>query len=63
MAGADAGKLDAYVSLTTTVQTIKTPANATFTVYLFTNMYAKNTAWEKTRPRDHGQRPPINDSK
>ena len=63
MAGADAGELDTYVILTTTVQTIKTQTNATSTVYLFTDMYAKNTIWEKTRPKDHGQRPPINDSK
>ena len=31
-------ELETYASLTITVQTIKTPANATFTVYLFTNM-------------------------
>jgi len=48
-----------YMILTITVQTTKTPVNATFTVYLFTTMYAKNTAWAKVRPRYHGQHPLV----
>lgn len=38
---------------------MKIPENTTFTVYLFTTMYAKNTAWDKMRPIDHDQLPQI----
>lgn len=54
--------LNTYVILTTAVQTMKTPENTTFTVYLFTIMYAKNTAWDRIRPVGNGQSllvPPV----
>lgn len=41
------------------VQTMKTPENTTFTVYLFTTMYAKNTAWAKISPVGHDQCPLV----
>ena len=45
LSGADSkGARHAYMILTRTVQTMKTAVNATFTVYLFTTIYAKNTA-------------------
>lgn len=34
---------------------MKTAENTTFTVYLFTTMYAKNTAWDKIKPVGHDQ--------
>lgn len=48
-----------YAIFTTAVQTIKTAVNPTFTVYLITTMYAKNTAWANMRPTGNSQRQPV----
>ena len=64
LSGADVKRAGrAYMILTTTVQTMKTAVNATFTVYLFTTIYAKNTAWAKMRPKGNRQRPSVTPDK